>query len=190
MKKIFLAGTALVFFVACNNSGKDKTTTDTTTTSETNRMDTTTKGPVDDATRTFMTTIANSGMAEVQVASIAKDKAQNAAVKDFAAMLFRDHSAVNDQVKSMASQRNIALPDSISADKKKMIDDLNKKSGKDFDKEFLSAMIKGHEAGISLFENAATSDPDADVRNFAGQTLPKLREHRDSAMALQKKYFK
>jgi len=156
-------------------------------TNSTNRMDS--GAVVNEATRTFMTTIANSGMAEVQVASLAQDKAQNAAVKGFAAMLYHDHTAVNDQVKSMASQRNIALPDSMSADKKQMIDALKKKSGKDFDKEFISSMIKSHDAGIKLFENAATSDPDADVRNFAGQTLPKLREHRDSAMALQKKYF-
>ena len=59
---------------------------------------------------------------------MAQEKAQNADVKGFAMMLVQDHSAVNDQVKSMASQKNIALPDSISADKKQMIDDLKKQN--------------------------------------------------------------
>src|SRR5204863_2250345 len=119
MKKILLAVSLFAIVTACNNSGKEnKEKTDSTTNeSVTNKMD---NAVVSETTRTFMTTVANSGMAEVQIASMAQEKAKNSSVKDFAAMLYQAHSAVNDQVKSIATQKNIALTDTIYADKQKI----------------------------------------------------------------------
>ncbi len=183
MKKTFLVASVLCSLLACNNSGKgSKETTDTSGTTVVADTSVTNEGA-----RTFITTVANSGMAEVEIASYAHDNAQSAGVKDFAEMLHHDHSALNDQVKTLAAQNNISLPDTMSADKRKMVDDLKKKSGKEFDIAFVDAMLHAHQTGIALFETTAGSEIDADIRNFASLTLPKLREHLNMAIALQKK---
>ncbi len=182
MKKIIPVVLLFVLITACNNSGKDSV----------EKADSANKeNPIatSSSSAEFLVRVANSGMAEVQVTSIAQQKAQNQDVKDLAAMLNHDHAALNDVVKGLASQKNIALPDSMTADKKDMISGLEQKSGNDFDKEFLSAMVKAHESSIESFEKTANEESDADVKNFAAQTLPKLKEHLNMAVALQKKHF-
>ena len=184
MKKIVIPGLLLLFIAACNNSKTDKEVK-TDTTNQVNNY----KVVNSPTAATFLSNVANAGMAEVEVTALAQQKAQNQEVKDLAAMLNHDHTALNGTVKSLASQENVALPDSMSADKRQMISDLNKKTGKDFDRAFIDAMISAHEASIASFEKTASEETDADVKNFASQTLPKLREHRDKAVALQKKLF-
>lgn len=193
MKKInALLLAASFILVACNNTADDsvekadsinKANTDTSVTGNRNVVVT------DEKSSAFLVRAANSGMAEVQLAKIAQQKATLDAVKSFATMLEKDHSSVNDQVKNLAAQRNVTLPATISEDKQKMIADCEKKTGKDFDKEYVSMMVKSHNDGIDLFEDVRSNATDIDVKNFADKTLPALRMHLDSAKALQKRYW-
>lgn len=104
-------------------------------------------------------------------------------------MLERDHSAANDQVKNLAGQRNVSLPASPSEEKQKMYTDMEKMTGKAFDKEYISMMVKSHNDGINLFEDTRSNASDIDVKNFADKTLPTLKMHLDSAKAIQKRYW-
>lgn len=194
MKKTFVFLFVLSFiFVACNNTNETTESTNTSTTSNTAtdaNITTTNTGVVtDEKSKEFLTKVANSGMAEVQLAKMAQQKATLDAVKSFAAMLEKDHTAVGDQVKSFASTRNVSLPTSPSDDKQKMVNDMDKMSGKAFDKEFISMMVKSHNDGISLFEDTRANASDVDIKNFADKTLPTLRMHLDSAKAIQKRYW-
>jgi putative membrane protein len=117
---------------------------------------------------------------------LAQQKARNQKVKDFGSMLSKDHSGVNNQVKALAAQRYVTLPDSISDENKKTKEDLGKKSGADFDRSFMRAIVKDHEDDIDLFEKASGTVKDAEIKTFIDNTLPKLRNHLDSAKAVQK----
>jgi putative membrane protein len=101
-------------------------------------------------------------------------------------MMVRDHSAGNDQVKSLASQRNVVLPDSVSEDHMKMMNDLKKKTGKDFDKAYMDDMVKGHEKVVDMLEKSNDKVNDTEVKTFINNTLPKIKEHLDSAKAIRK----
>jgi len=194
MKKIFALLPALCFMIlACNNSN-DTTESTTATSTSTNtatdaNVSTTNSVVTDEKSSEFLKKVTNSGMAEIQLAKLAQQKATIDAVKSFAAMLERDHTAVNQQVKSFADQRNVALPATISDDKQKMYNDMDKMTGKAFDKDYISMMIKAHGDGISLFEDTRSNASDIDVKNFADKTLPTLKMHLDSAKAIQKRYW-
>jgi putative membrane protein len=192
-KTIALLSTSYFILLACNNAADDsveradsinKANADTN-----NIAGSPNKVSTDDKSSSFMVRAANSGMAEVQLAKMAQQKATRDGVKNFAAMLERDHTAANNQVKNFASQRNVALPATISDDKQKMINDMEKMSGNDFDKEYISMMIKSHKDGIDLFEDTRTNASDVDIKNFADKTLPTLRMHLDSAEAIKKRYW-
>ena len=66
------------------------------------------------------------------------------------------------------------------------MNDLKKKSGRDFDKAYMDMMVSDHKDDISLFEDNSNSAKDGDVKSFAAKTLPVLRTHLDSAQAVQK----
>jgi len=194
MKKIFALLPAFCFmFLACNNTNDTtESTTDTSTSTNTAtdaNVSTTNNVVTDEKSSEFLKKATNSGMAEVQLAKLAQQKATIDAVKNFAAMLERDHSAANQQVKSLADQRTVAVPTSISDDKQKMYTDMEKMTGKSFDKDYISMMIKSHNDGISLFEDTRSNASDIDVKNFADKTLPTLKMHLDSAKAIQKRYW-
>ncbi len=192
MKKIFALLPVFCFvLLACNDT--DETTESITSTSTNTANDesvSTTKTVVtDEKSSEFLKKVTNAGMAEVQLAKLAQQKATIDAVKNFAVMLERDHTAVNQQVKTMADQRSVAVPSAISDDKQKMYNDMDKMTGKAFDKDYISMMIKAHGDGISLFEDTRSNASDIDVKNFADKTLPTLKMHLDSAKAIQKRYW-
>ena len=197
MKKIFALLPAFGFMLlACNDTKEtNESTTDTSTTTNTatdanvSTTSTTNSGVTDEKSAEFLKKVTNSGMAEVQAAKLAQQKATIDAVRNFAAMLERDHTAVNQQVKTLADQRNVALPTTISDDNQKMYNDMDKMTGKAFDKDYISMMIKAHGDGISLFEDTRSNASDIDVKNFADKTLPTLKIHLDSAKAIQKRYW-
>ena len=130
---------------------------------------------------------ANGGITEIELSKLAKDKATTERIKSYADMMVTDHTKAGDELKSLAKSKNIVLPDSLSKDSKKKVDDLTKKSGKDFDKAYLDAMSSDHKKTIDLFQKDSSKGEDADLKNFAVTTLPTIRMHYDSVKAIQGK---
>jgi len=141
---------------------------------------------VDENTGAFMTKAAGAGNAEVEIGQLAQQKASNERVKNFAQMMVTDHSKANDDLKAIARQKNVTLPEGMDAEHQHHKDDLDKKSGAAFDKAYIKMMIDGHKKVIDEFEKASKDVTDSDVKNFATQKLPTIRMHLDSAQAIQK----
>lgn len=187
MKKVSGFLVVIAIAAACNNQAKDSVdTADSINKANLDSPGSTQPVATDEATASFMVKAADGGMTEVQLAEMAQQKATNQRVKDFAAMMVHDHTAVNDQVKTMAAQRNVVLPTAVSDDHQKAISDLNSKTGKDFDKAFMDQMVKDHETTIDLFEDAANDVNDSEMKTLINNTLPKLKSHLDSAKEIQK----
>jgi putative membrane protein len=198
MKKISFVLLALPIVFACNNGSKDsvekadsaneaKSDTNSTYNDTTkNKMDNGGTIAVDQSTADFMVKVADVGMTEVKLGGIAQEKAANRRVKDFGQMMTRDHTTAGDELKSLARRKNVTLPDSVGADHRKKIDNLEKKSGKDFDKAYIDAMVDGHQSTVNDFEKASNNTKDPDIKAWVDKTLPTLRMHLDSAKAIQK----
>jgi putative membrane protein len=201
MKRItaFFLIAGLCLTQACNNANNNKNSTDsagttssTDTTSMTNRNDTTSSAsagttssaPLGKNDSEFAVKAATGGMMEVQLGQIAQGKATSQRVKDFGSMMVQDHSAANDELKRLASAKNLMLPADLMDKKKKDIDDLNKKSGADFDKAYMKMMVNDHEKDIKEFEKAGKDAKDNDLKSFVMKTLPTLQKHLDSAKAI------
>ncbi len=190
MKNLFIPLALILSCMACNNSGKN--TVEKADSINEAKLDTGLNRNdvvIDEASSSFIVRVTNNGMTETQLAAIAEQKATYADVKSFAAMLYKDHSGVNQLVKDMAATKNITLPADITADKQKEIDMLNTKTGKDLDKEYISMMINAHKSSIESFEKALTEVKDQDIRSLADKTLPTLRAHLDSAQQIQKRHW-
>ena len=125
----------------------------------------------------FAVAAANGGMAEVELGNLAQEKAVNLKVKDFGAMMVKDHSKVNDELKALAKSKGITLPDALDNDMQKIKNDLSAKSGANFDKAYVSNMIDDHKTDIKEFEKAAGNCKDPDLKAFAKNTLPTLKLH-------------
>lgn len=184
MKKLILMtaiGLGALSFQACNNQQGNNDATDSLDSLNDQAMVQTTDDGSD-----FLTEAASGGMMEVELGKLAQEKAQNARVKDFGAMMVKDHSAANDELKQLAMSKNVSLPDAPLSQHQDKIDKLKEKSGADFDKEYIDMMVSDHKEDIDEFEDAAeNNDTDADVKAFANKTLPTLKSHLQTVEQIQ-----
>lgn len=182
---------ALAFICYSCNSGGGSDSTQAAKDSNTNKMDSTGTGTttatssippsVSKADQQFAVDAANAGMTEVQAGQLAEQKGMAKDVKEYGAMMVKDHTAAADKLKMIAASKNITLPSVISPGMQKNIDDLQKKEGKGFDKAYIDMMVSDHKKVISAFEDESKNGSDADIRAFADSTLHTLRHHLDEA---------
>jgi putative membrane protein len=135
--------------------------------------------------RKFVQKAAESGMFEVQVAQLASAKATDAQVKSFASMLVDHHTKANNELVQLANAKKVELPPGPPRGMRRDIEKLGKKSGAEFDRDFVREVgIKAHEKDIKLFEKAGKDLKDPELKAFAARTLPVLQEHLAQAQKL------
>jgi putative membrane protein len=135
--------------------------------------------------RKFIEQAAGSGMFEVQVAQLAAAKATDANVKSYASMLVDHHTAANNELVKIANARGLELPAAPPRALRRDIEKLGKKSGDEFDRDFVRNVgIKAHEKDIKSFQKASKDVKDAELKAFVDKTLPTLREHLAAAQKL------
>ena len=128
----------------------------------------------------FVIGAASGGETEVMLGNLAKEKALDKRIKNFGAMMVKDHSKLNVKLQALAKAKNIQLPITPLTADQNTIDALKRKTGKDFDKAYVSNMIKDHQTDIKQFEIAAKNCQDPDIKAFARKTLATLRNHLDA----------
>src|SRR6185437_1311378 len=132
----------------------------------------------------FASQAAQGGMLEVKLADLALQKSNNSQVKSFARKMKEDHTHANEKLKGVVGS-NEQLPTNLTADQQQQVNTLQSKSGSAFDKAYADTMVQEHQKDVSEFENASSNAPTAQLRNFASQTLPTLKEHLKLAQQLQ-----
>ncbi|HYX27595.1 MAG TPA: DUF4142 domain-containing protein [Pyrinomonadaceae bacterium] len=135
----------------------------------------------------FATAAAQGGMAEVELGRLATQRAGDASVREFGARMVADHSRANTELKSVAAQKGIQLPNDMNSEQKSEMDKLSKMSGADFDKEYMSTMVKDHKDDVKDFETQSQNGNDPDIKAFAGKTLPTLQQHLQMAQQTAQK---
>jgi len=123
------------------------------------------------------------GMAEVELGKLAQQKASNAQVKQFGAHMAEDHSKANSELQQIASSKGLALPTDLDATHKGKMAKMEKLSGAQFDRAYMSEMVADHKKDVAEFRKQSTSGKDSDLKAFAAKTLPTLEDHLKMAQA-------
>lgn len=185
MRKIMFSGlmvAALCFASGCNSGQQNKDSVETAEESN-EKKEEATKEVADDTKddSEFAVKAANGGMVEVELARLASTKATSTSVKEFAKKMMDDHMKANDELQTLATQKNITLPAALSEESQKDVDRLSKLSGTEFDKEYMSFMVDDHQDDVDEFKKASDECKDAELKAFAAKTLPVLQGHLDMA---------
>ena len=78
------------------------------------------------------------------------------------------------------------LPAALDSSHQSKLDKLKGESGKDFSSDFNSMQVSAHKDAVSLFERYAKGGDNAELKNWAGKTLPTLKHHLEMAQNLSK----
>jgi putative membrane protein len=125
----------------------------------------------------FYKKAAEGGLAEVEAGNLAQSKAHDRKVKDFGAMMVKDHSAANGKLEALAASKDVTLPTSSSVGQMATKAKLEVLTGDTFDKSYIKGQIDAHESTIALFTKEIGSGQDPDAKAFAEATLPTVRSH-------------
>lgn len=143
-------------------------------------------GGLSDMDRDFATKAAQGSMAEVEAGKMARDRAVNQSVKDFAQRMVKDHGKASNELTQLARKKGVTLPSTLADDQKGMIDKMTGQSGVQFDRAYMNAMVEDHEKDVELFRKEAqgTDVGDRDLRRWANKMLPILEDHLKNARVI------
>jgi putative membrane protein len=152
---------------------------------------------VSNADKSFFEEAAIANLAEVELGRMAAERSTNAGVKKFAQMMIEDHTKAGDKLESIASQHNVILPVALDENHRELRDKLAALKGAEFDKQYITAMVNGHEDVLdTLGSRVDRANPQAvvaeksdnivtmDLNRWAAEAYPVVQKHLESAKAV------
>jgi putative membrane protein len=130
---------------------------------------------------TFVSQVAMSNMAAIQLGHMATKKAQNADVQKFAQATIQDHLKAQQQLADAAYGAGIRWPTKLDDKHQQIQQRLSKLSNEQFDREFMKTMVERHrdvEKMLAARVNSGGSSESplaAKVQQWAASTLPDVR---------------
>jgi len=143
----------------------------------------------------FATHAMMANKAEIKLGELARQRAQNAEVKQFAQMMVADHAKGLNELKKAVNGK-VPEPTELDDKHRALHDRLATLSGADFDREYMKAMVDGHRevkdmvavrAGTTPGAQGTSGRPSDDAqvdqgtRQWATKALPTVTQHLQKA---------
>lgn len=129
----------------------------------------------------FVRQAAIGGRAEVELGKIAQKKASTDSVRQFAQHMVDAHTRNSQQLMSAGKGLNPELPKELDAEHLRIRDELNKKSGKDFDVAYIASQLQDHQRTANLLQWHISTGQNEVLKKYSIETLPVVMEHLDMA---------
>jgi putative membrane protein len=134
----------------------------------------------------FVKEASAGNQSEIALAQLAQTKAQNPEVKNLAQMLQQDHQQAQEKLQTIAQAHGIQLDTTPTWTQRRTQSKLEKLTGAEFDQQYTKDMLEDHATDIKKFQKASENIEDADVKQYAQETLPKLQTHLQKAESAAK----
>ena len=159
--------------------------------------------------RKFVEDLTYAGAAEIELGRMAAERGANAEVKRFGQMMVDDHSKAGNELKDIATQYRIPQPAGVDEKHRELMDKLAKLRGAEFDKQYIDAMVQGHEDVVDKLESRvderdrsavltgqapkdtnvkpepADNHIEGSLNTWAAGALPVVKAHLDRAKSIQ-----
>lgn len=133
-----------------------------------------------------MKQIAQSNLNEVAAGKTGVSKAQSPDVKSFAQKMIDEHTKMFEEISALAKRKDVSIPKDANMKDMAQMKLIERKSGADFDREFMEHMVKEHETALKDVEAIAAKAKDADFKAALQKATPKIKEHLEHAQRLAK----
>jgi putative membrane protein len=130
----------------------------------------------------FIKAAIEGNIAEVDAGKLAQEKGKSDGVKQYGAMLEKEHGAANEKAIAAARSLGVDPPTGSSVGQKATYLKLKVLSGDTFDRSFAKGMVKDHEKDIKEYQKASMRNDAAGA--YAKEMLPTLQHHLKAAQSL------
>lgn len=125
----------------------------------------------------FAKLAAQANRGEIEIGTLAQQKASNDAVKEFGKRMVEDHTNAGHELRNWSAQTNFMLPTGITADDSSTKSSLSSESGTQFDRKYMQSQLKDHKQVIAAFEKEIQDGQDPQLKQIAAKILPVLQDH-------------
>jgi putative membrane protein len=134
----------------------------------------------------FAQKAASANAAEIRLGELARQRAESRKVKDYAEMMVNDHTKANQELMTAAGGQS--LNTELDDKHRQIFDRLSSLQGKEFDREYMKAMVQGHQDVADMLERRTSAsqgrgqgDQTSGLDQWAQRTLPTVRTHLEQA---------
>ena len=114
--------------------------------------------------RDFVNDLTIANLAEIELGRMASERAANADVKRFGQMMVDDHTAAGNTLKPIATEHRIPMPTKLDDKHRDLRERLSKLQGAEFDREYMKAVVSGHEDVVDKLESRIDKERLADYK--------------------------
>src|SRR5829696_444893 len=125
--------------------------------------------------------MASSNLFEIRAGQRAQQRAVNSAVKQFGQQMVTDHTNMENQLSALVSKNGTKFQPSMGKVNEDELARLEKLSGAEFDRAYMTSMIQHHQQDIALLQGAGQSARSAEARQLVSSGLPVLQQHLNMA---------
>ena len=136
--------------------------------------------------KTFLDDTAKDTNYEIKTGQLALKKSGSADVKQYAAMVIRDHTALKPQIAKADAAANVTPPqaDSLTVSDRASYAELEVLSGNLFDKAYIKGLVKGNQQAVDESKSEAAGSTVPAVKALAARRLTLDAKHTEAAKKL------
>jgi len=115
----------------------------------------------------FITVIRFANLWEIPMGQLAAKRGTTQTVRDVGTQITADHTKLNVDVKKIADQFGVQLPDDPTSSQRSWIAEISGKTGEDFDRTFANRLRAAHGTVFGLVSEIRAGTTNTDIRAFA-----------------------
>ncbi len=136
-----------------------------------------TQQPLPGADQAFIQKAAEMNQYQLEMSKAAARISTSPEIRKAAQTMQRDLSTVRQQLESLASRKGATLPKSLPQNLQDKLTAAESRTSAQFDQNYLQDQIEVKQQAITFFEREGSRSSDPDIRAWAEQTLPGLKNH-------------
>lgn len=135
--------------------------------------------------RDFVEKMAHANLAAIESAQLAERKADSPAIRAYAASMLKLHQSLQSSLSSIARSKGVQLPRGADLPQRARRMQISGSEGAAFDTQYIKDQgIDAHDNAWLQLRNAAADARDPEIRDYAAQALPQIKQALDAARAL------
>ena len=129
--------------------------------------------------------LAQADMAEIAAGKLAQQKASSPEVKKYGEHMVQEHTKMLQEGTQLAQKKGLQPPKDTDKKHKSALKKLEGLSGEEFDRQYISQMVKDHDEVMKLAQKTVKATKDAELKAHLEKGSPHIKEHLEQARQIQ-----
>lgn len=139
-----------------------------------------------DVDKAFLHKSAQGNLAEIQLGKLALKKSHNQNVRAFANKMVHDHTKIMQNMRPIALRMGLSNATTLTSEDQIEMQRLRSMSGDEFNRQYVSAMVKDHQNDLRDFKQESESTADPSLKKTVDEAYGVIQHHAELVDQLAK----